>query len=68
MINDYHHANLSESALSDLKQFEDKLGKVLVAFEPDSQPAELTQAQLDELQALESKLGLTIVAYPQDSH
>lgn len=68
MINDYHHASLSESALKDLQQFESKMGKVLVAYERDSKPAQLTEEQLSELQALEGKLGLTIVAYTQDSH
>ena len=56
-------ANLDEASLSKLKQMEEALGTLIVAFEPQSPMAKLTDDQVKKLQELEKELGATLIAY-----
>jgi hypothetical protein len=62
-IEHYHTAQLNESTLHAAQQPESDLGVVLVAFEPDQEPASLDDAQLVKVQALEQRAGKVLLAY-----
>lgn len=56
-------AELDDSAMSRVKQLEDRIGGPLVAYRPESPYAALTEAQLDELRRTEAELGVQLLAY-----
>ena len=59
----YHSANLDQTALENVQQLESELGVVLVAIEPDPQPATLNDDQLERIRTLEQQTGKTLLAY-----
>lgn len=56
-------AHLDETALSKLQNLEKEMGTVIVALEPQYQPADLTADQVHRLQVLERELGVVLLAY-----
>jgi hypothetical protein len=56
-------ARLDEVSLNKLKQMEEALGAVIVAFETSYPLAELSDEQVNKLQQLEQELGVTLIAY-----
>lgn len=59
----YHPAPLDPSGLSAVRDLEVKLGKVLVALEPDTRVADLCEEELNQLQQAERELGCVLVCY-----
>ncbi len=60
----YVYAQLDESKLATLRQFEQRNGVTLLAFsEVKAQPAPIDEAALADLKTLENQLGVTLVAY-----
>ena len=59
----YHSAHLDQAELENVQQLESELGVVLVAIEPDPQPAKLNDDQLERIRTLEQKTGKTLLAY-----
>ena len=59
----YHSAQLDQAALENVQQLETELGVVLVAIEPDPQPASLSDEQLHRIRTLEQQTGKVLVAY-----
>ncbi|NRA42142.1 MAG: hypothetical protein HRU21_07505 [Pseudomonadales bacterium] len=59
----FHPAELDATTLKDIQLLEHELDVVLVALEPDPEPARLNQDQLARIRALEAKTGKVLVAY-----
>ena len=59
----YHSAQLDQGTLDNVQQLERELGVVLVAIEPDPQPAQLNDDQLERIRTLEQQTGKTLLAY-----
>lgn len=59
----YHSAQLDQAVLKNVQQLENELGVVLVAIEPDPQPASLSEAQLHRIRTLEQQTGKVLLAY-----
>ena len=64
-IAQYHNAELNKTSLNQLQALEQELGVILVAIEPDPEPARLSEQQLRQVQALEAQTGKVLVAYEQ---
>ena len=58
-----HPAELDDTALTKLKQLEDRIGGPLVAYRPESPYAALSEEQLAEVRRTESELGVQLLAY-----
>ncbi|SFN31865.1 hypothetical protein SAMN05216207_1012122 [Pseudonocardia ammonioxydans] len=56
-------AELDDTALTRLKQLEDRIGGPLVAYRPESPYAPLSEEQLAELRRTETELGVQLLAY-----
>lgn len=56
-------AELDDTALAKVKQLEDRIGRPLVAYRPESPYAALTEEQLTELRRAETDLGVQLLAY-----
>ena len=59
----YRTAMLDKATLDTIQQLENELALVLVAIEPDPQPAMLNEEQLHRIQALEKQTGKVLLAY-----
>lgn len=59
----YHSAQLDREVLQNVQQLESELGVVLVAIEPDPQPATLSDEQLHRIRSLEQQTGKVLLAY-----
>jgi hypothetical protein len=59
----YHSAELDQADLKNVQQLESELGVVLVAIEPDPQPASLSNEQLHRIRTLEQQTGKVLLAY-----
>ena len=59
----FHPADLDATTLKDIQLLEHELDVVLVALEPDPEPAQLSKDQLARIRALEEKTGKVLVAY-----
>jgi len=59
----YHSAQLDQALLKNVQQLESELGVVLVAIEPDPQPATLSDDQLQRIRSLEQQTGKVLLAY-----
>lgn len=62
-IEHFHPAALDGSTLQQIQALENELGVVLVAIEPDPEPAKLSPEQLDRIQAIEASTGKVLLAY-----
>ena len=62
-LENFHVASIEAPALEELQSLGQELGVVLVAVEPDPQPATLDAEQLARLQALEQRMGKVVLAY-----
>lgn len=59
----YTPARLAEEQLAQVRAFEQKTGRILLAFETLEQPvASLSDAERQQLNALEKELGVVMVA------
>ena len=56
-------AELDDTALTRLKQLEDRIGGPLVAYRPEPPYAPLSEEQLAELRRAEAELGVQLLAY-----
>ncbi len=63
MSNNLPPASLDEATLSEIRNLEAEMGKVLVALNPAPAYAELSQDQLQKIRDAERKLGVVMVAY-----
>ena len=54
---------LDEANLSKLNDLEKKLGKCVVAWDQELDPADISEDQVKELQSLEKELDAVLVAY-----
>ncbi len=59
----YHPTELNNDALKALQQVEQELGRTLVAFSPDDQPAQLSEEEVARIKSLEECLSATVIAY-----
>ncbi|NTU78979.1 MAG: hypothetical protein HGA45_06185 [Chloroflexales bacterium] len=61
-------AHLDEGSLGRLRQLEQEIGSVVIAYQPESPYAGLSAEQVQRLKELERELGLVLLAYnpPQD--
>ena len=57
------YAKLNKDDLNKLQTLEKEIGKVILAYEPDSPYAELSEDQIRRLQQLEKELGVILLAY-----
>jgi hypothetical protein len=60
---DLRPAALDDSAMTELRRLEDRLGTPVVAYEAESPYAALSDDQLAEVQRAESTLGVRLIAY-----
>jgi hypothetical protein len=63
------YARLNKNELASLHAPENKIGKIVLAYEPNRQSpyAELNDTQVDKIRRLETELGVVLLAYkPQD--
>ncbi|MCS6880345.1 MAG: hypothetical protein RMK84_05720 [Oscillochloridaceae bacterium] len=56
-------ADLDENSLERLRNLEQELGSVIVAYKTDSPFAHLSEDQLQRLKALEQELGVVLLAF-----
>jgi Holliday junction resolvasome RuvABC endonuclease subunit len=56
-------AHLDTDGLGRLRQLEQEIGSVIIAYHPESPYAGLTTDQVQRLKALEDELGLVLLAY-----
>ncbi|MDD3407585.1 MAG: hypothetical protein PHP13_05820 [Methanomicrobium sp.] len=57
------YANLNEKDLNGLKECEDELGVLLVAYDKPSPVAEINSSSLEKIKMLEKEIGVKLVAY-----
>ncbi len=63
MMNHMHPAPIDDKGLERVRALEQKLGKVLVAVEPDPAYARLDREELAALQQAERELDTILIAY-----
>ena len=56
-------AELKENELKGLKECEDEMGVILVAYERPVLPADISRPKLEKIKLLEKEIGLKLVAY-----
>ncbi|MBT8506986.1 hypothetical protein AZH53_00900 [Methanomicrobiaceae archaeon CYW5] len=56
-------AHLTDTQLRQVKDCEQNLGVIMVAYAKDHPIAELTDASIAKIQALEKELGVILIAY-----
>jgi hypothetical protein len=63
------YARLNKNELANLQALENKIGKIVLAYEPDRESpyADLDDTQVEKIRRLEAQLGVVLLAYkPQD--
>lgn len=56
-------AHLDEGSLGRLRELEQEIGSVIIAYRPESPYAALSDDQVRRLKDLEQELGLVLLAY-----
>ena len=56
-------AHLDDGSLGRLRELEQEIGSVIIAYKPESPYAELSADQVRRLADLERELGLVLLAY-----
>ncbi len=56
-------AHLDQDSLGRLRQLEQEIGSVIIAYQPESPYAALSVEQVARLKELEQELGLVLLAY-----
>ena len=57
------YARLNKDAISKVQELEKEIGKIVIAYEPESIYAPLSEDQLRRIQSLEQELGVILIAY-----
>ncbi len=57
------YANLNKDQVTKLQALEKEIGKIVIAYEPESVYAQLSPDQLRRLQEVEKELGVILIAY-----
>lgn len=57
------YAELNEKYLRGLKECEDEMGVILVAYEIPEPTANLDSSKLEKIKMLEKEIGIKLVAY-----
>lgn len=57
------YARLNKDAIDRVQNLEKEIGKIVIAFEPESIYAELSEDQLKKVQQVEKELGILLIAY-----
>lgn len=57
------YAELKEKELNGLKECEDEMGVVLVAYKRTAPAADIDSAKLEKIKSLEKEIGVKLVAY-----
>lgn len=57
------YAELKENELKGLKECEDEMGVILVAYERPVPAAHIDEAKLGKIKLLEKEIGVKLVAY-----
>jgi hypothetical protein len=56
-------AHLDQGSLGRLRQLEQEIGSVIIAYQPESPYAALSDDQVRRIKELEQELGLVLLAY-----
>jgi hypothetical protein len=59
-------AELDESSIARLRQLEQEIGTVIIAYQPESPFAPLSDEQVARLKEVERELGVVLLAYDPD--
>ncbi|WOF16832.1 hypothetical protein F1737_09090 [Methanoplanus sp. FWC-SCC4] len=57
------YAKLNEKEIKGIKECEDEMGVIMVAYEKTSPVAKLTESQIEKIKSIEAETGLKLVAY-----
>ncbi|MBP2133687.1 hypothetical protein J2128_001641 [Methanomicrobium sp. W14] len=57
------YAQLNEKEIGGLKECEDEMGVILIAYEKPVPPANINTSSLEKIKSLEKEIGVKLVAY-----